>query len=123
MRKLPLIVCFVISSFNNKPITVKTSIYHATTKQTDKYPLITASGIKIDTNKLRHNTIRYVSLSRDLARGIHYGKFIYVISDNPKYSGRWKFVDVMNSRFTKRIDFLQHSNNKNKPPTLIQIQM
>lgn len=122
-KKFIIVSTLLLYSFTKKPITVKTSVYNPTTKQTDSTPHLTASGITIDTHKLRNNKLRYVSLSRDLAKGITYGKFVYIITDDIRYRGRWKFVDVMNSRFRRKIDFLQHTKDKHKPPTLIQIKL
>jgi len=92
------------------------TVYHAVTDQTDSTPLITADLSLIDT--LDVGGLRWVALSRDLIYNrdiwgrnwdgkIEFGDSIFIDSPYPQINGWWILHDVMNKRYTNRIDFLQ----------------
>lgn len=86
------------------------TIYHPTTKQCDKAPLITASNSKIDTEQLKNQQLRWMALSRDLLKRwkgeFHYGDTVMVNANDPAIDGIWIVKDTMNKRFKKRGDLL-----------------
>lgn len=88
----------------NDPVMVEATVYHPVIGQTDDSPLVTASGKMIDpTDPIQH---RWLAVSRDLERkGFTFGRKVLVTGTN-KYDGIWEIQDRMNSRWTKRIDFL-----------------
>ncbi len=91
---------------------LKGSVYNASVAQTDSTPLLTASSISIDTIKLKNGKIRYVALSRDLidvygiGGKISYGDYILVESKYKELNGKWKVVDCLNKKYSKKVDFL-----------------
>jgi hypothetical protein len=114
-------VLLVIMMLLNSEIVVDATVYNPSVRQTDSTPYLTASGIVINPIKLRNGNLRYVSISRDLRHKYKYGTYITVKSDNVYYNGQWKVVDTMHRRFKHKVDFLQHSNNKRKPPRKVTI--
>jgi 3D (Asp-Asp-Asp) domain-containing protein len=89
---------------------VTATIYHATPEQTDSTPDITASNKKIDlSNPLKH---RWIAVSRDLEeKGLTFGVKVCVTGAGD-LDGIWTVQDRMNSRWTKRIDFLVNQEIK-----------
>lgn len=87
------------------------TVYTASEKETDSTPLITACGIKIDTNLLNKGRIRYIAVPQNWLKsngGIFvYGQTIRVISDNWRFNGKFKITDCKNRRFKRSIDFLK----------------
>jgi 3D (Asp-Asp-Asp) domain-containing protein len=82
---------------------VKVTMYTIDPAQTDSTPLITASGFKLDSiNPKRH---RIIAVSRDLKRKYKFGTKV-MIEGIGKWSGVYTIRDVMNKRFTKKIDIL-----------------
>ena len=70
---------------------------------------VTASGSRIDGNKLRNYEIRWVALSGDMFKkyGFKLGDTINVTcSSVPKLNGKWVVKDRMGTRRPKHIDFL-----------------
>ncbi len=69
---------------------------------------VTASGDRINYNKLKNFQIRWVALSPDMfnKHGFKIGDAIEVISDEKELSGLWIVKDKTSSRHTKHIDFL-----------------
>lgn len=69
---------------------------------------VTASGDRINYNKLKNFQIRWVALSPDMfnKHGFKLGDAIEVISDEKELSGLWIVKDKTSSRHTKHIDFL-----------------
>ena len=82
---------------------VTVTTYTATTNETDSTPLITASGFKLDSlNPAKH---RIIAVSRDLKSKWEFGTRVKIFNAGI-YNGIYHVADVMNKRFTKRIDFL-----------------
>ena len=69
----------------------------------------TASGARIDNNKLRNYEIRWVALSRDMFNnhGFKMGDTIIVnCASVPELNGKWVVKDRMGTRRKQCIDFL-----------------
>ena len=86
-----------------EPDIVTVTTYSPTVEQTDSTPLITASGFKINPKNPKKQ--RIVAVSRDLKRKYKFGKKIRITGIG-KLSGTYTVRDVMNRRFTKKIDIL-----------------
>lgn len=69
---------------------------------------VTASGDKIDINKLRNRQIKWVALSPDMfnKHGFKMGDVIEVISDKQEIAGFWVVKDKTAERHKNHIDFL-----------------
>jgi 3D (Asp-Asp-Asp) domain-containing protein len=92
---------YISSVAPSEVVTITT--YSPTVEQTDSTPLITASGFKInESNPKRH---RIIAVSRDLKRKYKFGTKLR-IKGAGKYDGTYTVRDVMNKRYTKRIDIL-----------------
>ena len=83
--------------------TVTATTYKLTVRENGPYGNNLASGYKASYKHPGLN--RVIAVSRDLLE--HYPFHTYVIVKGAgKLDGIWKVEDVMNERFTKRIDFL-----------------
>lgn len=87
---------------------VTLTTYHAVPGQTDNTPFVTASGYKI--NKRNPENDKIIAISRDLKDRFKFGDSV-LISNTGKYDGVYYIQDVMNKRFTKKIDILINSND------------
>ena len=98
---------YISSVAPSEVVTITT--YSPTVEQTDSTPLITASGFKInEENPKRH---RIIAVSRDLKRKYKFGTKLR-IKGAGKYDGTYTVRDVMNKRYTKRIDILVGKKDK-----------
>jgi 3D (Asp-Asp-Asp) domain-containing protein len=95
---LLVLVSFSLNATNFDVVTVTTYNPHAS--QTDSTPRITASGYKI-----KKGTTRIVAISRDLKKKYKFGTKVRITGIG-KHSGVYVVRDVMNKRFTKRVDIL-----------------
>lgn len=89
------------------PDIVTLTTYKATESETDSTPNITASGFKI-TNPKKH---KIIAVSRDLKRKMKWGSKVRIVGAG-KYDGTYRVHDLMNKRYTKRIDILIGKNDK-----------
>ena len=88
---------------------VTLTTYTPTAEECDSTPLVTASGFKInEKNPKRH---RIIAVSRDLKRKYKFGTKLR-IKGAGKYDGTYIVRDVMNKRYTKRIDILVGKKDK-----------
>ena len=87
---------------------VTLTTYHAKVGQTDSSPFVTASGFKI--NKRNPENDKIIAISRDLKDRFKFGDSV-LISNTGKYDGVYYIHDVMNKRFTKKIDILINSKD------------
>lgn len=97
---------------NVPPVTndVTLTIYRPVKSQTDNTPDITASGYKINLRNPSEHKI--IAVSRDLKRdGWDFGKRVK-IDGAGKLDGIYTIQDLMNKRFTKRIDVLVDCKEK-----------
>ena len=98
---------YVSSVAPSEVVTLTT--YTPTAEECDSTPLITASGFKInESNPKRH---RIIAVSRDLKRKYKFGTKLR-IKGAGKYDGTYTVRDVMNKRYTKRIDILVGKKDK-----------
>ena len=86
---------------------VTATIYHATVRETDGTPFITADG----TDVRKHKRILAVSRNMLTQYGGHlkFGDTVYV-SGTGKLDGYWTVRDLMHKRYKNHIDFLVHKN-------------
>jgi 3D (Asp-Asp-Asp) domain-containing protein len=88
---------------------VTMTTYNNSPKQTDSTPNITASGRKLDSlNPRRH---RIIAISRDLKKKYKFGSKVKIINAG-EYDGVYVVEDVMNKRFSNRIDILINPDDK-----------
>lgn len=100
---------------------VTATIYHADPRQTDSTPFITASGAVI--NKENPQGHRWIAVSRDLRKkGYTFGTRVCV-ENAGHLSGYWFVQDLMNKRFTNRIDFLVNKSLKGGKWTNVKIRI
>jgi len=87
--------------------TVTATYYHPVHSQCSGNPLITASGKKIDIEKLKKGHIKWIAVSRDLLQIFNYGDTVYLKCDHdPSIDGEYVIVDTMHKRMKKKIDLL-----------------
>ena len=92
---------------------VTITCYNAVKGQCSGNPLITASGRRIDLQKLDRGELRYVAVSRDLLKQYKYGDVIEVfITKGHPYNGQWTIADTMHKRWSKKIDLLLSTKQK-----------
>jgi 3D (Asp-Asp-Asp) domain-containing protein len=100
---------------------VVATMYHPVPEQTDDTPNVTADGTMFDIDTA--SDYRYIAISRDLHNryggDLNFNDIVYIKSDN--VSGFFIIKDLMNKRFTKRIDFL-HSP-ETPPFKLVDVQL
>lgn len=94
----------------------KLTVYNPVAGQTDSSPLITASGRRIDTVRLKYGKVRWLAVSRDFLKrwggDLHYGDTVEIIADDPEIDGEWVIQDNMNKRYKKSADLLFYKRNK-----------
>lgn len=86
--------------------------YNATINQCDGDPFTTADLSKIDKSKLHRHELKWIAVSRDLLNQFRMGDIVEIKCDNEKLNGEWEIHDLMNKRFSNRIDFLVPLNDK-----------
>lgn len=97
-------------------LTVKATYYNAVISQCDSTPLVTASGAVIDTT--RTTELRWCAISRDLHKRyggpLDFGDVIEIEAWQGKYKIKGKYVvqDLMNKRWSNRIDILMSENDR-----------
>lgn len=89
---------------------VDVTVYSPRVRETDNFPLQTASGFLIDTCIKP----QVVSVSRDLLDCFPYGSIIEISQPeiNSLYGKYFVVLDCMNARFEKRIDILVINHKK-----------
>ena len=90
-----------------KVVTLTT--YSVTEEETDSTPNITASGFEIDEDNPKKH--RIIAVSRDLKRRLKFGEKV-ILSNAGRFNGIWYVRDLMNSRFTNKIDVLIGEDDK-----------
>lgn len=112
MKTLLLILCtFLNINIRAQTTHVTLTYYNPIKEQCNSQPLITADGSKIDLHHLKHNKIKWCAISRDL---------LYLFpKDKPKRIyiegfGVYEVRDIMNKRFTHRVDLLLHPKDSRK---------
>jgi len=100
---------------------VVATMYHPVPSQTDDTPNITADGTVIEIDNA--SDYRYIAVSRDLHRryggDFNFDDIVYIRSD--ELTGFFIIKDLMNARFTSRIDFL---HSPDTPPfKLVDVEL
>lgn len=100
---------------------VVATMYHPVPEQTDDTPNITADGTVIEIDNA--SDYRYIAISRDLHRryggDFQFDDIVYIRSDD--LTGFFIIKDLMNARFTSRIDFL---HSPDTPPfKLVDVEL
>lgn len=94
---------------------VTATYYNPVPEQCNSNPLITASGRKIDLEKLRKEEIKWIAVSRDLLKTYKYGDVVRITCEHdPSINGDYVIADTMNERFENMIDLLWHPDKKGK---------
>jgi 3D (Asp-Asp-Asp) domain-containing protein len=95
-------------AFELKPLNkVSLTTYTTDTSETDSFPLITASGLHLDSANPKKN--RIIAISRDLQKLFSFGDKV-VLRNAGKFNGVWFIQDLMNKRFKNKIDILINPN-------------
>jgi 3D (Asp-Asp-Asp) domain-containing protein len=100
---------------------VVATMYHPVPEQTDSTPNVTADGTVIEIDNA--SDYRYIAVSRDLHRryggDFNFDDIVYIRSD--ELTGFFIVKDLMNARFTNRIDFL---HSPDTPPfKLVNVEL
>ena len=94
---------------------VTATYYNPVSSQCSGNPLITASGRKIDLEKLRKGHIKWIAVSRDLLKVFNYGDTVFLECDHdPEIEGEYVVVDTMHERHRRKIDLLWPTGKKGK---------
>lgn len=90
-----------------KEVTV--TMYHPVSGQTDDRPNETADGTIIQVRNA--SKYKFIAVSRDLhvrwGGQLHFGDFVYLDAGDNDKTGVYQVRDIMNRRFTNRIDILE----------------
>ena len=97
---------------------VTATTYTIKEEQTDSTPLITASGYKLDS--LNPKKDKVIAVSRDLKRKFRFGEKVR-IKGAGKLDGVYTVRDVMNRRFTKKIDILINPDDDGNRYTKVKL--
>ena len=86
------------------------TIYNPSRRQCDIDPFVTASNKKINKDKLRAGSVRWMALSRNMLKRwggqLNYGDTIMLHTGDATIDGMWVIQDTMNKRFKNRGDLL-----------------
>lgn len=99
--KLLFAMLFMFHNMNIKTVTLTT--YRATVAENNSRPEILASGFKINMKKPENH--RIIAVSRDLKKTLKWGSKVRIFNAG-RFNGVYHVHDVMNKRYTKRIDIL-----------------
>lgn len=115
MKKFIVLLSLLIISLN---VVAKSTVTHVTItyyqpvkSQCNSEPLVTADGSKINLRHLKQGRIKWCAISRDLLWLFPKGKpkRIYI-----EGFGTYYVKDVMNRRFTHRVDILIHPKDSKR---------
>lgn len=115
MKKFIVLLSLLIISLN---VVAKSTVTHVTVTyyqpvkaQCNSKPLVTADGSKINLRHLKQGRIKWCAISRDLLWLFTKGKpkRIYI-----EGFGTYYVKDVMNRRFTHRVDILIHPKDSKR---------
>ena len=88
---------------------VTATTYTISEEETDSTPLITASGYKLDSINPKKDKV--IAVSRDWKRKLKFGERVR-IKGAGKLDGIYYVRDLMNKRFSKKIDILINPSDK-----------
>ena len=112
MRKVLFLLALLIVSLNaSGQVTVTATKYHPGMGGAG---WVTASGSRIDNNKLKNYEIKWVALSRDLFNklGVKMGDEVIIECSNKNLNGVWIVKDKMAPRLRNHIDILLPRGDK-----------
>ena len=124
MRKVLFLLALLICSINaSGQVTVTATKYHPGMGGAG---WVTASGSRIDNNKLRNYEIKWIALSHDLFKklGVKMGDEVIIECSNEKLNGVWVVKDKMAPRLRNHIDILlpKGDNMNFRAPIKVQIR-
>jgi len=91
-----------------KPLNkVSLTTYTTDISETDSFPLITASGMHLDSANPKKS--RIIAISRDLQKIFSFGDKVK-LSNAGKFNGVWLIQDLMNKKYKNKIDILINPN-------------
>ena len=99
----------ILDPIPEEELEVTMTVYNPVSSQTDSTPLITADNSTISLEKLKSGELKWIAISRDLLETFSFGEKIVIPSGRHGLGGVYEIHDLMNSRFTKRIDVLVYS--------------
>lgn len=108
----------------DKPVTGKVithvtlTTYNAVKAQTNEDSLTTASGLKIDLNRVKNGTQKYCAVSKNLLYLLPYGSIIHI-----EGHGYYIVADTMHPRFNHYIDILQDVSKPNFKKEKVKITL
>ena len=97
---------------------VTLTTYNAVKSQTNEDSLTTASGMKIDLNRVKNGTQRYCAVSKNLLYLLPYGSIIHI-----EGHGYYIVADTMHPRFNHYIDILQDVSKPNFKKEKVKITL
>ena len=111
MRKALLLLLLFCSITVSAQVTATATKYHPGMGGAG---WVTASGARIDNNKLRNYEIKWVALSHDMFQklGVKMGDEVIIECANSMLNGVWIVKDKMGKRMRNRIDLLLPKGDK-----------
>jgi 3D (Asp-Asp-Asp) domain-containing protein len=107
MKKIIFLLLFSAKVYSQEAF-VTTTVYNAVVEQCNSDPSHTASMFKLDLkNPFKH---KIIAVSRDLLKIFPFKTFVRI--EGTRYDGVYQVQDVMNKRYTKRIDILINKGMK-----------
>jgi 3D (Asp-Asp-Asp) domain-containing protein len=93
-----------------KPLNkVSLTTYTTDISETDSFPLITASGMHLDSANPKKS--RIIAISRDLQKLFSFGDKVK-LSNAGKFNGIWLIHDLMNKKYKNKIDILINPSDR-----------
>jgi len=93
-----------------KPLNkVSLTTYTTDISETDSFPLITASGMHLDSANPKKG--RIIAISRDLQKIFSFGDKVK-LSNAGKFNGIWFIRDLMNKKYKNKIDILINPSDR-----------
>ena len=123
MRKALFLLVLLICSINaSGQVTVTATKYHPGMGGAG---WVTASGSRIDNNKLKNLEIRWIALSRDLFSklDVKMGDEVIIECSNPNLNGVWIVKDKMGPRKRNHIDILLPRGDKTGFTSPMKVQI
>ncbi len=104
MKKLLLAIALALAVSTTAQITVHATKYHPG----HRCGWATASGSRIDKQKLNNYELRWIAMSPDLYRklDVKFGDTVVLESSNYRLNGDWVVKDKMSSRLKDCIDLM-----------------
>lgn len=123
MRKALFLLLLLICSIGaSGQVTVTATKYHPGMGGAG---WVTASGSRIDNNKLRNYEIKWIALSPDMFSklGVKMGDEVIIECANERLNGAWIVKDKMAKRLRNRIDILLPKGDRMNFTSPIKVQI